>query len=85
MLALPPERVTGLPRITPLVRNDTVPVGDPIDPLDASVTVAVKVTGNCPYTDGLSDEATAVELSALFTVCPPLNVPLLVMKSPSPL
>ena len=49
------------------------------------LTVAVNVTLLCPYTDGSADETTAVELVALFTVCPPLNVPLLVLKFASPL
>jgi hypothetical protein len=60
LLALPPERVTGLPKATPLVLNCTVPVGVPPEP----VTVAENVTPLCPYTDGSDDEAIAV---ALFT------------------
>jgi hypothetical protein len=84
LLALPPESVTGDPKGCPFVRNWTVPVRVPLEPLEVSVTVAVNVTAS-PNTDGLSDEATAVELLAMFTVCPPLNVPVLLLKFPSPL
>ena len=57
----------------------------PLDPLELSLTVAANVTPLCPYAEGLDDEATAVELVALVTVCPLLNVPLLVTKFTSPL
>jgi len=83
LLALPPESVTALPKFAPLSLNCTAPVGVPVDPIEASLTVAVNVTPS-PYADGFSVEATAVELAALFTVCPPLNVPLLVLKFPFP-
>jgi hypothetical protein len=69
-----------------LVTNCTVPDGVPVELLEVSVTVAVNVTPLCPNTDDpASDETTAVELLALFTVCPPLKVPLLVAKFASPL
>jgi hypothetical protein len=45
--------------------NVTVPVGAPVAD---DITVAVKVTA-APKIDGLFDEATEVELAALFTVC----------------
>jgi hypothetical protein len=45
--------------------NVTVPVGVPVAD---DITVAVKVTA-VPKIDGLFDEATEVELAALFTVC----------------
>ncbi len=45
----------------------TEPVGVPA-PGDTALTVAVKVT-DCPDTDGLADEATAVVVLAWFTVC----------------
>ena len=40
LVALPAERVTGLPQFVPPVLNCTVPVGVP----DVALTVAVKVT-----------------------------------------
>ncbi len=46
-------------------RNVTVPVGVPA-PGAVTVTVAVNVT-DCPKTDGLTDEATVVDVLALFT------------------
>jgi hypothetical protein len=46
--------------------NVTVPLGVPVPGAD-TVTVAVKVT-DCPNVDGLTDETTAVEVPALFTV-----------------
>jgi hypothetical protein len=85
LLALPPERVTAAPNADPLVMNCTVPVRVPLEPLEASLTVAVNVTPASPYADGLTEETAAVELLALFTVCPPLKVPLLVAKFASPL
>jgi hypothetical protein len=85
LLALPPERVTAEPKGCPLVLNCTVPVGVPVEPLELSLTVAVNVTPLWPNTDVADDEATAAELAALFTVCPLVNVPLLLLKFPSPL
>ena len=45
----------------------TVPVGVP-EPGATTVTVALKVT-DCPGAEGLSEDTTAVEVEALFTVC----------------
>jgi len=47
--------------------NVTVPVGVPA-PAPAGVTVAVNVT-DWPNTDGLAEEATALVLPLLLTVC----------------
>jgi hypothetical protein len=86
LLALPPERLTALPKACPLVMNCTVPpLGVPLELLEASLTVAVNVTPASPYADGLTEETAAVALAAWLTVCPPLKVPLLVVKFPSPL
>jgi len=52
-----------VPRVEEPSLKVTVPVGVP--PLE--VTVAVNVT-EAPYVDGFREEATAVELVALFTV-----------------
>ena len=46
--------------------NATVPVGVPLP--EVGKTVAVKVT-DWPNVDGLSDDATAVEVAAGLTVC----------------
>jgi hypothetical protein len=44
-------------------------VTDPFGvPPKRAVTVAVSVT-DCPYTDGLSEEISAVAVGALFTTC----------------
>jgi hypothetical protein len=85
LTALPLESAAALPKFAPLSLNCTVPVGVPLEPVEPSLTVAVNFTPLCPYADGLDDETTPVKLAALPTVCPPLNVPMLVMKSPSPL
>jgi len=61
--------------------NVTVPVGVPA-PCTATLTVAVKVT-DWPKTEGLTNDAKAVALLALFTVC--VNVEeVLVVKLASP-
>ena len=60
LLALPPERLTALPKFTPLVLNCTVPAGVPV-PGATALTVAVKVTA-WPKTDGLAEEARVVAL-----------------------
>jgi hypothetical protein len=60
-VALPPDKLTGLPKFTPLVWNCTVPVGVGPVPL----TVAVKVT-DWLVTDGFAEEVTVV---TLFVVC----------------
>ena len=48
----------------------TVPVGVPVEEGELSVTVAVNVT-EAPEQDGLADEATDVDVPALFTVSVP--------------
>jgi hypothetical protein len=57
----PPVVLTfiGLPAGRPSIWNWTVPVGVPVEPGAATLTVAVKVTLS-PDTDGLSKDATAV-------------------------
>ena len=70
---------TGLPSTL----NVTVPVGVP-DPGATDETVAVKVT-DCPVTDGFTDDATAVEVDAAFTTCPPASVPVDPLEFASPL
>ena len=62
--------------------NVTVPVGVPT-PGDTALTVAVNTT-DCPNTEGLADEASAVALLALFTVCVRVEE-VLVLKLVSPL
>ena len=81
LLALPPDKVTVLPKFTPLVLNWTAPVGVPLPGVTAP-TVAVNVTA-CPDTEGLTDEATVVLLPALLTVWLSA-VELLVLKLASP-
>lgn len=66
LVALPPTRVTTLPKFTPLVLNWMAPAGVP-EPGATAVTVAVKV-GPCPKTEGLTEEVSAVALSDLLTV-----------------
>jgi hypothetical protein len=79
--AVPPNKVTGVPRLEPSTTNWTAPVGVP-DPGAVVVTVAVKVMF-WPKVDGLTDEFTAVVVLALFTVWPPAIDPLLLLKLPS--
>jgi hypothetical protein len=62
--------------------NVTVPEGSPA-PGAVAVTTAVKMIA-CPYTAGLADEVTVVVVLALLTVCPPVRVPVLTLKLPSP-
>src|ERR1051325_1823032 len=66
LVPTPPERATGLPKATPLVRNWTVPLGVPAAGATA-LTVAVKVT-DWPNTDGFTDEDTDVAVAAWLTV-----------------
>ena len=61
--------------------NVTVPVGVPAPGAEA-VTVAVKVT-DCPETDGLTEEASAVAVAALLTIWL-RAAEVLVVKLPSP-
>jgi len=63
-VALPELRVP-VPSVVDPSLNVTVPVGVP-EPGAVAVTVAVSVT-DCPKTDGLTDEMTAVEVLALLT------------------
>src|SRR5262249_13387597 len=63
LLAPPPARAPGPPKLAPSIWNCTVPVGVPA-PGATAATVAVNVTA-CPNTDGLADELTAVAVSAL--------------------
>ena len=82
LVALPPDKVTALPKFTPLVLNCTVPVGVP-EPGGSAVTVAVNVT-DCPNTEGLADDVTVVVVVSWFIVC--VSVPeVLVLKLVSPL
>ena len=62
--------------------NVTVPLGIPA-PGTVAVTVADSVT-LCPKTDGFTDDARAVALSAWLTTCESVPV-VLVMKFVSPL
>ena len=55
--------------------NWTVPTGVPA-PGATAFTCAVKVTA-CPSSEGLSEDVTAVRVSAGCTVCPPASEPLL--------
>src|SRR2546430_278786 len=70
--ALVPLRATPLVPPPPAIavapsKNSTLPVGLPA-PGEVTETVAVYVT-LCPTTDGFDDEANAVEVLALLTVC----------------
>jgi hypothetical protein len=68
-VALPELRACALqvPSVPDPSLNRIVPVGVP-DPGEVAVTVAVNVT-DWPVTDGFAEEATAVVVAALFTVC----------------
>jgi len=80
--ATPDTSVTGEPKLLPSIVNCTVPLGVPV-PGATAATVAVKLTA-CPYTDGFRLDTTVVLLLAGLTTCPPLNVPVLVVKSVFP-
>ncbi len=67
LVAVPPDKVIGLPKDVPSIWNWTVPVRVPA-PGEIAFTVAVKVT-DWPETDGFADEASVVELLAWLTVC----------------
>jgi hypothetical protein len=74
---------TGEPKFTPSTTNCAEPIG--VTPVpEAFVTVAVNVTP-WPNTDGFTEEVTPVAVVALFTIWPPLNDPLLLLKFPSEL
>jgi hypothetical protein len=62
LVAVPPDRLTGVPKFAPSILNWTVPLGVPA-PGATAVTVAVKFT-LCPNPEGLADELTAVVESA---------------------
>ena len=81
LVALPPDKVT-VPKLLPSILNCTVPVGVP-EPGATALTVAVKVT-DWPEQDGLADDAIAVVVESLLTVCVRLG-DVLVLKLPSPL
>src|SRR5688572_5803438 len=63
LVAVPPERVTGAPKLLSSTRNCTVPpVGVPVAG-GTGATVAVKVTA-WPVCDGFRDDATVVVVAA---------------------
>ena len=70
----PPEvpTVTGLPALAPSITNCTVPVGVP-EPGAGTLMVAVNVTF-WPDVAGLPEDANAVVVFALPTVCVTLRV-----------
>ena len=71
LTALPPERLTGMPKFTVSILNWTVPVAV------LGVIVAVNAT-DCANAEGFTDEVNDVELDDGFTVCPPERLPVLV-------
>src|SRR5437867_5540194 len=85
LVAAPPLRTTGLPKLLPSITNWTVPVGVPLPP--CGVTVAAKLT-LWPNTDGLAEELIPVVVTTgggRLTTWPPERVALLFMKLVSPL
>ena len=66
-MAVPPLRLTGLPKAEPSMENCTVPVGVPA-PGATALTVAVKLT-DWPKTEGLTEAATIVVVLAWLTTC----------------
>jgi hypothetical protein len=72
LVALPPTKATGLPKITPSITNCTVPVG--VGPKGmGGITVAIQLTG-CPAVCGFAEEVTVVVLLPMM-VC--VRLPLL--------
>src|ERR1051325_7445953 len=67
LVALPPERVTTLPKFVPSTVNWTVAPGGPA-PGAVALTVAVHVTGWLT-TDGLADDDKLVVVPAALTFC----------------
>ena len=67
LVALPPEIVTGDPKLVPSIANCTVPLGVPV-PGAVALTAAVNVT-DWPNTEGLLEELTDVVVLARLTVC----------------
>ena len=80
-MAVPELSATGVWGV-PSIVNVTVPLGVPA-PGATAATVAVNVT-DWPNTEGLAEEVTTVEVSALLTVWVRLEE-VLVRKLPSPL
>jgi hypothetical protein len=76
-----PSLSAAVPRMVVPSSKVTVPVGVPL-PGDRALTVAVNLT-DCPYTDGLADEARAVVVPAGLTPWL-IAVAVLVVKLPSP-
>jgi len=62
LVAVPPDNVTGDPKLLPSITNWTVPVRVP-EPGVTGFTVAVKVT-DWPNADGLDETVTAVAVEA---------------------
>jgi len=62
LVAVPPDNVTGDPKLLPSITNWTVPVRVP-EPGATALTVAVNVT-DWPNTDGLVEAVTAVVVEA---------------------
>ena len=66
LVAVPPDRLTGDPKLLPSIANWTVPVRVP-EPGANALTVAVNVT-DWPKTDELAEEVRAVVVFAWETV-----------------
>ncbi len=64
LVAVPPDSVTGLPRLALSVLNWTVPVAV------FGLTVAVKMT-DCPTADGLAEEVKLVVVAIVVTISAP--------------
>jgi len=71
LVALPPDKVSALPKFTPFVVSCTVPLGVPVEDGEVSLTVAVNVTAT-PEQAGFADEGTTVDELALVTVSVPM-------------
>jgi hypothetical protein len=80
LVATPPVKLTGLPRLLPSITNWTVPVGVPL-PAAPTVTVAAKVM-LWPKTEGFVAVLTTVLVVALATVW--VREPVLPAKMVSP-
>jgi hypothetical protein len=70
-----PELRVPVPNVVVPSMKVTVPLAVPL-PGATALTAAVNVT-DCPNTDGFTLEVKVVVVSALYTVCPPLSVPVL--------
>src|SRR5437870_1101138 len=85
LVAMPPLRSTGLPKLLPSITNWIVPEGVP--PPLCGVAMAAKLT-LCPNTDGLTEELTLIMVATggrRRTTDLPDSVPLLPRKPESPL